>query len=203
MSVHNRGLFVLGQCLPFAIAVMVVVIELSPAHFLYTGPLLTAIPALAAVTMGPRGTLAAIAVAVAVSVTTATVNGAWGTLQVYTNFLALFLVSLAGITASSAVRTRRQSELDQVRRIAEAAQGVILRPVPARVGEVRAAGMYLAAEEGAQIGGDLYEILQTRFGVRMIVGGRPGARGCRPYARRQRCWVPSARPHSMRTTSWR
>lgn len=170
VSVHNRGLFVLGQCLPFAIAVMVVVIELSPAHFLYTGPLLTAIPALAAVTMGPRGTLAAIAVAVAVSVTTATVNGAWGTLQVYTNFLALFLVSLAGITASSAVRTRRQSELDQVRRIAEAAQGVILRPVPARVGEVRAAGMYLAAEEGAQIGGDLYEILQTRFGVRMIVG---------------------------------
>ncbi|MEV4443482.1 SpoIIE family protein phosphatase, partial [Streptomyces sp. NPDC049577] len=166
----GRGLFALGQCVPFAIAALVVVIELSPAHFLYTGPLLTATPALAAVTMGPRGTLAAIVVAVAVSVTTATYNGAWGTQQVYTNLLALFLVSAAGITASSAARTRRQGELDQVRRIAEAAQEVILHPVPERLGPLRAAGMYLAAEEGAQIGGDLYEVLQTRYGVRMIVG---------------------------------
>ncbi|MCA6091966.1 serine/threonine-protein phosphatase [Streptomyces sp. SCA3-4] len=169
-SAYNRGLFRLGQCVPFAIAVLVVVIEFTPAHFLYTGPLLTATPALAAVTMGPRGTLAAVAVAVAVSVATATYNDAWGTQQVYTNFLALFLVSLAGYTSSSAVQTRRQSELDQVRRIAEAAQEVILRPAPARLGTFRAAGMYLAAEEGAQIGGDLYEVLETRYGVRMIVG---------------------------------
>ncbi|GHF36677.1 membrane protein [Streptomyces mashuensis] len=163
-------LYVLGQCVPFALALLVIAIELSPAHFLYTGPLLTATPALAAVTMGPRGTLAAIAVAVAVSVTTATYNDAWGTQQVYTNLLALLLVSAAGLAASSAARTRRQGELDQVRRIAEAAQEVILRPVPERLGPLRAAGRYLAAEEGAQIGGDLYEVLQTRYGVRMIVG---------------------------------
>ncbi|MEV5238069.1 PP2C family protein-serine/threonine phosphatase [Streptomyces cinnamoneus] len=169
-SAHHRGLFRLGQCVPFAIAVLVVVIEFTPAHFLYTGPLLTATPALAAVTLGPRGTLAAVAVAVAVSVATATYNEAWGTQQVYTNFLALFLVSLAGYTSSRAVQTRRQSELDQVRRIAEAAQEVILRPAPARLGTLRTAGMYLAAEEGAQIGGDLYEVLETRYGVRMIVG---------------------------------
>lgn len=30
--------------------------------------------------------------------------------------------------------------------------------------------MYLAAESGAQIGGDLYDAVQTRYGVRMIVG---------------------------------
>ncbi|MFD7234506.1 PP2C family protein-serine/threonine phosphatase [Streptomyces syringium] len=167
---YSRVLFTLGQCVPFAIALLVVAIEFSPAHFLYTGPLLTATPALAAVTMGPRGTVAAVAVALAVSVATATHNDAWGSQQVYTNFLALFLVSVAGITTSSAVRTRRQSELDQVRRIAAAAQEVILRPVPARLGPVRAASMYLAAEAGARIGGDLYEAVQTRYGVRMIVG---------------------------------
>ncbi|MEU2514760.1 PP2C family protein-serine/threonine phosphatase [Streptomyces syringium] len=110
------------------------------------------------------------AVALAVSVATATHNDAWGSQQVYTNFLALFLVSVAGVTTSSAVRTRRQNELDQVRRIAAAAQEVILRPVPARLGPVRAASMYLAAEAGARIGGDLYEAVQTRYGVRMIVG---------------------------------
>ncbi|MEV0375012.1 PP2C family protein-serine/threonine phosphatase [Streptomyces sp. NPDC050636] len=163
-------LFTLAQCVPFAIALLVVGIELSPAHFLYTGPLLTATPALAAVTTGPKGTVSAAAVALAVSVTTATYNQAWGSQQVYTNLLALFLVSVASITMSSAVRTRRESELNQVRRIAVAAQEVLLRPVPARLGPVRAASLYLAAEMGAQIGGDLYEAVQTRYGVRMIVG---------------------------------
>ncbi|MEU1626774.1 PP2C family protein-serine/threonine phosphatase [Streptomyces sp. NPDC020096] len=167
---HSRILFILAQCVPFTIALLVVGIELSPAHFLYTGPLLTATPALAAVTMGPKGTISAAAVALAVSVTTATYNQAWGSQQVYSNLLALLLVSVASVTTSSAVRTRRQSELDQIRRIAVAAQRVLLRPVPARLGPLRAASMYLAAEAGAQIGGDLYEAVQTRYGVRMIVG---------------------------------
>ncbi|MGP3949528.1 PP2C family protein-serine/threonine phosphatase [Streptomyces sp. 7N604] len=156
--------------MPFAIALLVVGIELSPMHFIYTGPLLTATPALAAVTMGPTGTLAAAAFALAISVTTATYNQAWGTQQVYTNFLAVLVVSVASFTLSRAVQTRRQSELDQIRRIAMAAQDVLLRPVPARLGPVRTASMYLAAEAGAQIGGDLYEAVQTRYGVRMIVG---------------------------------
>nr|WP_246430706.1 PP2C family protein-serine/threonine phosphatase [Streptomyces rectiverticillatus] len=156
--------------MPFVLTLIVIAIEFSPAHFLYTGPLLTATPALAAVTMGPRGTVAAAAVATVVSVCTATYNQAWGSQQVYTNFLALFLVSAASITTSSAVRTRRRHELDQVRRIAAAAQEVILRPVPDRLGPLRAASMYLAAEKGAQIGGDLYEAVQTRYGVRLLVG---------------------------------
>ncbi|MGN9796310.1 PP2C family protein-serine/threonine phosphatase [Streptomyces sp. OZ13] len=146
------------------------VIELTPAHFIYTGPLLTAIPALAAVTVGPRGTLSAAALALAISTTTATYNQAWGTLQVYTNFLALALVTAAGFILSSAAQSRKQSELDQVRRIAVAAQDVILRPVPARLGPLRAASMCLAAGTGAQVGGDLYEAVQTPYGVRMIVG---------------------------------
>ncbi|WP_037887068.1 PP2C family protein-serine/threonine phosphatase [Streptomyces sp. NRRL S-87] len=167
---HHQVLFVLAECVPFAIALLVLVIELTPAHVIYTGPLLVATPALAAVTMGPGGTLAAAGVAVAVSVVTATHNNAWGGQQVYTNFLALFLVSTAGYLTSRAARTRRDSELNQVRRIATAAQEVLLRPVPARLGPVRAASLYLAAETGAQIGGDLYDAVQTRYGVRLIVG---------------------------------
>ncbi|MYS80643.1 PP2C family protein-serine/threonine phosphatase [Embleya scabrispora] len=167
---HSRVLITLAQCVPFAIALLVVGIEFSPAHFLYTGPLLTATPALAAVTMGPKGTISAAAVALAVSVSTATYNQAWGSRQVYTNFLAILLVSAASVVTSGLVRTRRRNELDQVRRIAAAAQRVLLRPVPARLGPMRTASMYLAAESGAQIGGDLYEAVQTRYGVRMIIG---------------------------------
>ncbi|MEV7521905.1 PP2C family protein-serine/threonine phosphatase [Streptomyces sp. NPDC091371] len=167
---HHQVLFALAEGLPFAIALAVLVIELTPAHVVYTGPLLVATPALAAVTMGPKGTLAAAAVALGVSVATATHNQAWGGQQVYTNLVALFLVSVASVITSRAVRTRRENELNQIRRIAAAAQDVLLRPVPARLGPVRAASMYLAAEAGAQIGGDLYDAVQTRYGVRMIVG---------------------------------
>ncbi|MFI9255123.1 PP2C family protein-serine/threonine phosphatase [Streptomyces sp. NPDC053069] len=157
-------------CVPYLIALAVLVIELTPAHFIYTGPFLTAVPALAAVTLGPRGTTAAAVLALAISVVTATHNGAWGTLQVYSNFLALALVSVAGFITSRAMQERRQKELDQVRRIAVAAQEVVLRPVPARLGPLRAGSLCLAAGTGARVGGDLYEAVQTRYGVRMIVG---------------------------------
>ncbi|WP_328787299.1 MULTISPECIES: PP2C family protein-serine/threonine phosphatase [unclassified Streptomyces] len=167
---HHQVLFVLAKCVPFAIALLVLLVEFTPLHVLYTGPLLVATPALAAVTMGPKGTLAAAGVAVGVSVATASYNSAWGTQQVYTNFLALFLVSVASFLTSRSARTRTENELNQVQRIATAAQDVLLRPVPDRLGSVRAASMYLAAETGAQIGGDLYDVVQTRYGVRMIVG---------------------------------
>ncbi|MCX4524169.1 MULTISPECIES: PP2C family protein-serine/threonine phosphatase [unclassified Streptomyces] len=167
---HHQVLFVFAECVPFAIALLVLLVEFTPLHVLYTGPLLVATPALAAVTMGPKGTLAAAGTAVGVSVATATYNQAWGSQQVYTNFLALFLVAVASFMTSRAARTRTENELNQVRRIATAAQDVLLRPVPDRLGPVRAASMYLAAETGAQIGGDLYDVIQTRYGVRMIVG---------------------------------
>ncbi|GGS24296.1 membrane protein [Streptomyces nojiriensis] len=167
---HHQVLFVLAECVPFAIALLVLLVEFTPLHVLYTGPLLVATPALAAVTMGPKGTLAAAGVAVGVSVATASYNGAWGSQQVYTNFLALFLVSVASFMTSRSARTRTENELNQVQRIATAAQDVLLRPVPTLLGPVRAASMYLAAETGAQIGGDLYDVVQTRYGVRMIVG---------------------------------
>ncbi|MFC5802637.1 PP2C family protein-serine/threonine phosphatase [Streptomyces formicae] len=147
-------------------------IELSPAHDLVTGPVLTTTPALAALTMGPRGTLSAAALAVGVNVTSATYNQSWGTQTqlIIGNFLGLIVVSVASVILSNAARTHRQSELDQVRQIAVAAQEVVLRPVPELLGPVRAASLCLAAGTGAQIGGDLYEAVQTRYGVRLIVG---------------------------------
>ncbi|TQK79164.1 serine phosphatase RsbU (regulator of sigma subunit) [Streptomyces puniciscabiei] len=166
---HSRVLFRLAQCVPFVVVLLALGIELSPAHALITGPLLAAMPALASLTMGPRGTLSAAAGALTVTVITATLHHSWGG-QVYSNLISLLLVSAASVTMSNAMRTRRQSELNQVRRVAEAAQRVLLRPVPPRLGPVQMASKYLAAETGAQIGGDLYEAVHTRYGVRMIVG---------------------------------
>ncbi|MER6127579.1 PP2C family protein-serine/threonine phosphatase [Streptomyces sp. NPDC001795] len=166
---HRRVLLGFEQCVPFAVVLVALGIELSPAHFLYTGPILTAVPPLAALSMGPTSTLLAATGAMSVTITSATIHDSWG-LQVYSNLLGLLVVSVACVTISNLMRSRRQHELDQIRRVSEAAQTVLLRPVCPRLGPVRAASVYLAAEAGAQIGGDLYEAVQTQYGVRMIVG---------------------------------
>lgn len=166
---HNRALFTLGRWAPFVIIPFALVIELSPIHSVVTGTILTATPALASLTWGPKGIISAAAGACAVTLITAGLHHSWGG-QVYTNLASLLIVTVASVAVSNAMRTRRQIELAQIRRISEAAQRVLLRGVPDRLGPVRMASMYLAAETGAQIGGDLYEATQTRFGVRMIVG---------------------------------
>ncbi|MFJ8631398.1 PP2C family protein-serine/threonine phosphatase [Streptomyces sp. NPDC093568] len=156
--------------MPFAVLLVGLGIELSPMHFVYTGPLLTAMPPLAALTMGPLGTLSAAMGAGAVSTTSATIHHSWGEGQIYSNLLGLLVVSVACVTISNVMRRRRKHEMDQVRRVSEAAQDVLLRPVSPHLGPLRAASIYLAAESGARIGGDLYEAVQTRYGVRVIVG---------------------------------
>ncbi|HEU5429908.1 MAG TPA: PP2C family protein-serine/threonine phosphatase [Actinocrinis sp.] len=71
-------------------------------------------------------------------------------------------------------RLRTQRAYDEVRQIAEVTQRVLLRPVPARVGPIVTAVEYLSAASGAQIGGDFYEIIETPFGVRAILGDMRG-----------------------------
>ncbi len=59
------------------------------------------------------------------------------------------------------VRERRARELSRVRSVAETAQRILLRPPPRRIGPLRVAWLYLAAEDEAQIGGDLLAIARA------------------------------------------
>ncbi|NJQ03291.1 PP2C family protein-serine/threonine phosphatase [Streptomyces zingiberis] len=59
--------------------------------------------------------------------------------------------------------------LASARRVAEAVQLSVLPTPPARVGELSVAVRYEAAQEGARIGGDLYAVAASPFGVRMMV----------------------------------
>lgn len=82
--------------------------------------------------------------------------------------------ALAAVTAAAAyaahVRLQRERTLTQVRSVADAAQAVVLRPVPHRLGEVGIETLYLAAAEEARIGGDFYEAVDTPYGVRVLLG---------------------------------
>ncbi|WP_171170041.1 PP2C family protein-serine/threonine phosphatase [Streptomyces sp. I05A-00742] len=80
--------------------------------------------------------------------------------------LALTCISTANVVLVST----RERELLRSRSVATAAQQALLRPVPERVGGLRVAVRYLAAAADAQVGGDLYEVLTTPFGVRLLIG---------------------------------
>ncbi|MFG1807073.1 PP2C family protein-serine/threonine phosphatase [Streptomyces sp. NPDC049040] len=75
---------------------------------------------------------------------------------------------------TAARRSEMSAELDRTREIAVAAQHVLLRPLPRRVGHVAVAGEYLSASHGARVGGDFYEVLATPFGVRALIGDARG-----------------------------
>ncbi|MBT2384321.1 PP2C family protein-serine/threonine phosphatase [Streptomyces sp. ISL-11] len=85
--------------------------------------------------------------------------------------------TVAGIVAvtvaaayGSHVRLQREKSLFQVRLVADAAQQVVLSPMPRCFGGMEIESLYLAAAAEARIGGDFYEVADTRFGVRLLIG---------------------------------
>ncbi|MEU9865869.1 PP2C family protein-serine/threonine phosphatase [Streptomyces sp. NPDC047971] len=78
-------------------------------------------------------------------------------------------VTVAAAYGSHA-RLQRERTLFQVRLVADAAQQVVLSPMPRRFGRVEIESLYLAAAAEARIGGDFYEVVDTPYGVRLLIG---------------------------------
>ncbi|WP_199314751.1 PP2C family protein-serine/threonine phosphatase [Streptomyces sp. AS58] len=155
-----------------ALPVLIVSVIVSVAFFGGAGmiwlPLLVAGPALAASTNGPHGVLCVGLFATALGTALGLRD------DVPSSELAAVLSALVAVTLASALasalRGRRERVLAAVRSVAEAAQHALLKPVPDTVGPFRVAVRYSAAAAEARIGGDLYALIPTPFGVRMIVG---------------------------------
>ncbi|MFF0291480.1 PP2C family protein-serine/threonine phosphatase [Streptomyces sp. NPDC005262] len=82
---------------------------------------------------------------------------------------ALLVVS-GFVVAARAVHDRDLRELTQVRAVAEAAQRVVLRPLPRQLGPLRVACTYRAAAAHALVGGDLYAAARTDRATRFLIG---------------------------------
>ncbi|MFI6360300.1 PP2C family protein-serine/threonine phosphatase [Streptomyces sp. NPDC050743] len=95
--------------------------------------------------------------------------GALFTRNVLFQLLALAVLS-ALCVAFCVMRERRLGQLAKVRSVAEAAQHGLLWPLPERMGPLQIACRYLAAEDEAQIGGDLYAATRITGGVRIMIG---------------------------------
>jgi len=160
--------------LPFAVIAAVGVSRVVIGSGWGLLPLLAVGPAVAATVGGPLYTLASGAAALAVCLLVA----AGMQPSPSHRMTGVTIVAVAGVTAASVLASRarrcRDRELAQVRLVAEAAQKVVLRPVPRQAGPVRLAARYLSACDGARVGGDLYEVVSTPDCVRVIVGDAQG-----------------------------
>jgi len=79
------------------------------------------------------------------------------------------LIGLIGLWVSH-LMSRQRGHLTVARDIAEATQRAVLPSPPDRVGPFSVAARYEAAQAEARIGGDLYAVQETPFGLRAIVG---------------------------------
>ncbi|MEV6305769.1 PP2C family protein-serine/threonine phosphatase [Actinoplanes sp. NPDC051861] len=81
------------------------------------------------------------------------------------------IVLATGVAAAGATFRQRQSDrISELLRLAAVAQQAVLRPIGPQVGALAVAGRYISATAAADIGGDLYEALNTPYGVRIIIG---------------------------------
>src|SRR5256885_4589025 len=150
------------------IAVIMAVADLNGPG-VHLGPLLIVAPAITASFAGPRLVALIGGLAVAGGVVTAQVDGWRGPTEHETQIIAVAVVS-ALIVLFSAGRERRQRQLTRVRRVAEVAQHVLIRPLPERIGPLHIASLYLTAERETRIGGDLYAAARIGRGTRLIIG---------------------------------
>ncbi|MFE4416280.1 PP2C family protein-serine/threonine phosphatase [Streptomyces sp. NPDC056821] len=154
--------------IPLGLIVAILIADILTPPNLPLGPLLIVAPTMTAWFAGPLLTGAVGAIAVAAQVGAGVALGILD-MAFLAQVLALVAVTVL-VTGLCYLRTRHIQELAQVRTVSEVAQRAVLRPLPHKIGPLQVASAYLAAEENALIGGDLYAAVRTPSGTRLIIG---------------------------------
>ncbi|MGV9252107.1 PP2C family protein-serine/threonine phosphatase [Streptomyces sp. NPDC003697] len=132
-------------------------------------PLLTAAPLVAAPLLSRRATALTGAAAVGVVLTAHLGTSAVWRVGAFTELVTVATVAVLAVLINLLVR-RGHERLASAREIAEAAQRAVLPEPAGRIGGLDVAACYEAAQADAFIGGDLYAVQETPFGVRLVVG---------------------------------
>ncbi|CCA57148.1 PP2C family protein-serine/threonine phosphatase [Streptomyces venezuelae] len=153
---------------PLVIVGGVVFDLLTPAKY-SAAPLFSAAPLIAAPFFSTLTTLLTGIAAVLASLGLHVYNETALEISSLTEVLTVLTVSALALLINRVVR-RSGERLASARVIAETAQKAVL-PTPAeRIGGLHCAARYEAAQADAFIGGDLFAVQDTPFGVRLVVG---------------------------------
>jgi phosphoserine phosphatase RsbU/P len=159
----------------FVLLCLVLAIEVADGPRANYVGLLASAPFLAAAFASWREVLAVGIVATALGFTFGAIDimrpdsDSASTLAVSLNFGGIVLATAIG-SVVGAVRQRQIARYAELSRLASVAQGAVLRPLGPQLGPLTVAARYISASAAADIGGDLYEALDTPYGIRMIIG---------------------------------
>jgi sigma-B regulation protein RsbU (phosphoserine phosphatase) len=135
--------------------------------------LFTVAPLIVATVADERRTAVFACAAVALTIATwwhsTTTDAVYGTRVAVVCVVSVMAVVVAGM------RRRREERLARMTAIAQATQLALLPPLPAQMTGISVAARYRSATREASVGGDLYEIIPTEYGIRAIVGDVRGS----------------------------
>ncbi|MER6094796.1 PP2C family protein-serine/threonine phosphatase [Streptomyces sp. NPDC001728] len=157
------------RALPPLLIVGGVVFDVATPDPYTASPMLAAAPLIAAPFFSMLTTLLTGIAAVLASVGLHLSNGTADDVPALTETLTVVTVSALALLINRVVR-RSGERLASARVIAETAQKAVL-PTPAeRIGGLQCAARYEAAHADAFIGGDLFAVQDTPYGVRLVLG---------------------------------
>ncbi|MFJ8673512.1 PP2C family protein-serine/threonine phosphatase [Streptomyces sp. NPDC093589] len=159
------------MAIPLGLILAITVVDILAPGDIHLGPLLIVAPAITPWFAGPwlTGLVGALAVAAQAVIGVLRDQDELFSTNHQVQIAALAVLSLV-IVVFSRQRQRRIRQLAQVRSVSEATQRVVLPPLPHRMGPLRLASAYRAADDEAQIGGDLYAATRTGNGARLLIG---------------------------------
>lgn len=155
--------------LPFTLIVLGFLFDLLTPPSFTGSPFFSAAPLIAAPLFTLRSTILIGALSTVAVVLLHLYNGTTWQVEALTELATVLTVSGLATVINTVVR-RSGAQLASARGIAEAAQRAVL-PTPAeRIAGLHVSASYEAAQADAFIGGDLYAVQDTPYGVRLAVG---------------------------------
>ncbi|MGW5650447.1 PP2C family protein-serine/threonine phosphatase [Streptomyces humi] len=161
-----------GPRWPAGSLLLIIAIPVADAFLppdIHLAHLLVVAVAVAAVGSGPRATALTGAAAVLSLVLAGVERGTLTTESVLVELAALLAVCVF-LVLFTRLRDRRERELVRARSVSDAAQRVVLRPLPRRAGPVTLASHYRSAEADPTIGGDLFAAARIPGSTRLLIG---------------------------------
>ncbi|WP_329225731.1 serine/threonine-protein phosphatase [Streptomyces sp. NBC_01460] len=155
--------------IPVGLIVLAVVVDVVTPHDVTSAPLLMAAPVAAAPLLGVRGIIGVGITAMIVHALLAQVDGTFGWRAGVANQITLAAVTALAVLIHRTLR-RQDARARRAQQVAAVAQRAVLPRPPSRLGSLHIDARYVPAESEALIGGDLYVVQNTPYGIRVMVG---------------------------------
>ena len=126
-------------------------------------------PLVAATVADERRTAVFAGAAVALAIGAGWWDGATGDVTYWIRVAVVCAICAMAVVVAG-MRRRREERLARMTAVAEAAQLALLPPLPPEMTGITIAARYRSATREASVGGDLYEIIPTGHGIRVIIG---------------------------------